>query len=481
MTCLQSILIQAHDNAVQTTQFTLSPIQYWLQSIHSTSEEVSRLQMAFRYILFPAYLIANIVTLVLGVSGLGLQVILFPFQCLYAYLNDIFATAPPVEQKNIEEPESAIEPESSSLPKNWAEILDYGRYAPSPHNMQPWLFRIESEDTVTLMYDPKRLLPGTNPTGSFMQVGFGILNETLSIAAAPLGLDVNITYLDNELIPGTDTPRPLALLKLVPRSSPEPLMRQLIVERRTSRLPYDGRPVAQDVLDELVNIAKQYGHKLEFSSDQKEVNWVIRLNANTMFYDMSKDEARNEVASWMRFTKADAVNRADGLAAYAMNVSGFLMWLFVHANWFFRLPGIYSLVRNTYEKAMSGTATVSWISGPFETQKDWDNAGHMMARLWLTMTKYGVYLHPFGSVITNPTAHEQMDQHFKNDDRQHDLWMLMRLGSGTAPPQAQRMPLSKLIVNGDAFFKPASDSDSPTSSRCVKYSCLVDAVDLGCH
>jgi hypothetical protein len=248
------------------------------------------------------------------------------------------------------------------------------------------------------------------------------------------------------------------------------LSRQLIVDRRTSRLPYDGIPVAQEVLDELANIAKEYGHKLEFSSDQKEVKWVIRLNANTMFYDMSKDEARNEVASWMRFSKADAVKRKDGLAAYTMNVSGFMMWLFVHVNCFFRIPGIYSLVRHSYEQAMSGTATVSWISGPFETQKDWDNAGHMMARMWLTMTKHGVYLHPFGSVITNQTAHEEMDDHFKNEEREHDLWMLMRLGTGNVPPQAQRMPLSKLIVNGGAFFKPDLDS---LAGRCCnnKGSC----------
>ena len=64
---------------------------------------------------------------------------------------------------------------SLNLPKNWGQILEYGRYAPSPHNMQPWLFRVESEDTVTLLYDPKRLLPGTNPLGSYVQVGFGIL------------------------------------------------------------------------------------------------------------------------------------------------------------------------------------------------------------------------------------------------------------------------------------------------------------------
>lgn len=350
----------------------------------------------------------------------------------------------------------------------WKDILEYGRWAPSPHNMQPWLFRIESESTVTLMYDPKRLLPGTNPSGSFMMVGFGILNEILSIAAAAHGLDIDVNYITEKLDPRTEGPQALATLTLVPRKSKETLDSQLILDRQTSRLPYDGKPVSSEILTELSDIAACYGHKFEFSSEQAQVDWVVRLNADTMFFDMSETVARNEVASWIRFSKSDAKMRKDGLAAYAMNVSGILMWLFVHANWIFRLPGIYQLVRQSYERSMQGTATVAWLSGPFENQLDWDRAGHMMARLWLTMTKYGIYLHPFGSVITNSKARDLMTSHFKSDMRQHDLWMLLRLGYGEAPPKAQRMPLSKMMVRGGLFFSPANDGAQETATTTLQ-------------
>jgi hypothetical protein len=177
------------------------------------------------------------------------------------------------------------------------------------------------------------------------------------------------------------------------------------------------------------------------------VDWVVKLNADTMFFDMSEPVARDEVASWMRFSMKEARRRADGLAAYAMHFNGLLMKLFVKANWAFRLPGIYQFVRRTYVRGMRGTATVAWVSGPFEKQADWDNAGRMMARLWLTMTKHGVYLHPFGSVITNPKAHALMADHFKSTTRQHDLWMLVRLGYSETPPKAQRLPLEHMVLN----------------------------------
>ncbi len=406
----------------------------------------------------------------LSVIGIAVSVGL-----LGGYAASRFFNAPETAAEDLDKfAHTAVSAACLMLHKNWHEILQYGRWAPSPHNMQSWLFQIESDDTVTLMYDPKRLLPGTNPTGSFMYVGFGVLHEMLSIAAAPLVLEVEASYLDVTLDSTLEGPQPLATLKLVPRKQKETLERDLIIERQTSRLPYDGRTIPPEVHQELAQIAEQFGHKYEYSDEQAQVDWVVRLNAETMFFDMSQAEARNEVASWMRFSQQSAEQRKDGLAAEAMGAPGPLMWLFANANWLFRLPGLYHLVRYSYEQGMQGTSTVGWLSGPFETPEENERAGRMMARLWLTMTKHQVYLHPFGSVITNPQAHAMMDEHFQNEDRQDDLWMLMRLGYSDKPYQAKRMPLQNMIVSPGGFFKPAEPGDSaPDESLAQQESCQV--------
>lgn len=328
----------------------------------------------------------------------------------------------------------------------WLEILEYARWTPSPHNMQSWRFRLEQDDSVTLMYDPDRLLPNTDPTGRFCTVGFGILLETMSVAAAPRGYDVNAEFVSTFLDPHAGSLRPLAKLTLVPRTRPETLERKLILDRRTSRLPYDDKPVALPVLRELYAVAAKYQHVFEYSVEPREVAWVVRLNADTMFFDMSDPLSRNEVGGWIRFSMKEAKLRADGLAAYAMHFPGWLMRQFVERNWMFRIPGVYQLVRAFYVRSMRGTRTAAWISGPFDTHDDWIRAGRMLARLWLVMTKHGVYLHPFGSVITNPRAHELMAKHFDNPGRAHDLWMLVRLGHSDLPPQAQRLTLDQLLV-----------------------------------
>ncbi len=326
------------------------------------------------------------------------------------------------------------------------EILDYGRWAPSPHNIQSWRFRLEEDSSCTLLYDPKRLLPDTDPTGRFCTAGFGLLIEMLDIAAAPRGLSVKAEFLTRELDAKSPQLMPFARLTLVERQIPETLDRQLILDRRTSRLPYDDAPVSRAVLEELATIADGFGHKFEFSTDPKEVAWTVRLNADTMFFDMSDPIARNEVGGWIRFSRAEARRRADGLAAYAMHFPGLLMRLFVQANYLFRVPGIYHAVRWFYERSMRGTKTVAWLSGPYGNHDEWINTGRMLARLWLTMTKHGVYLHPFGSVITNAKAHARLAKHFDDGSRKHDLWLLLRLGHSDVPPSAHRLTLEQLLV-----------------------------------
>jgi hypothetical protein len=200
------------------------------------------------------------------------------------------------------------------------------------------------------------------------------------------------------------------------------------------------------VLEELSRVVEPFGHQFEFSNDPEEVAWVVRLNADTMFSDLRDDATRREIGSWVRYTWAEAQRRGDGLASFAMLSPSWLMWLFFERNWLFQVPGLHQLSKWAYKRSMRGTRTVAWISGKFQEQPDCLVAGRALARLWLTMTKHGVYLHPFGSVITNPRSHQLMKDHFADARRRHPLWLLVRLGHSDVPPRAFRLSLDELIV-----------------------------------
>jgi hypothetical protein len=330
--------------------------------------------------------------------------------------------------------------------QTWLDLLEYARWTPSPHNTQHWKFRLVDERRAVLLYDPARLLPVEDAHARFMASGLGILLETMSIAAAPLGLEVKATLLDIPLDASAPRPAPFAELELIERAYPESLDRELILQRRTSRLPYKDHPVSALVLAELERVAEEFGHQLEYSADRKEVAWVIALNADTMFLDLRDAPTRREIAYWTRLTRAEAQRHGDGLAAFAMLFPGWLMRLFFERNWLFNVPVLHQLNKWVYRRSMRGTRTVAWISGKFEEQADCVSAGRMFARLWLTMTKHGVYLHPFGSVITNVRSHQRLTDHFANTRRRDPLWMVVRLGHSDEPPRAFRLSLDHLIV-----------------------------------
>src|SRR5438046_2060794 len=76
--------------------------------------------------------------------------------------------------------------------------------------------------------------------------------------------------------------------------------------------------------------------------------------------------------------------------------------------------------------------------------REWYEAGRMLLRLWLAATRCGVVLQPFGSVITNPTAHARLGERI--DRSEQPVWLLLRLGYSAEPPESARLPVRELLL-----------------------------------
>lgn len=328
----------------------------------------------------------------------------------------------------------------------WRDILEYARFAPSPHNIQPWKVKIISDTQAELYYVPSRLLPDTDPTGRFTTLGFGIFIECVNIAAHKYGLKVQENYPDTKLNPTQTQPTLFATIELTPTEEQESLTPELIINRRTSRLPYDDHPIDEIIIQELQTIARNFDHTFTANSDPEMVHWTLLLNRDTLFYDMNDDKSRREVGSWVRATIKEAQEKKDGLAAYALGFPGWIVSLFMFKHEIIELPVIKQIIQAYYFSSMKGTRTIAWLSGPFQTPQEWLNTGHMLARLWLTMTKHNIYLHPFGSIITNQKAHHILADKIKVDESQGELWLIMRLGHSAEPPRSQRLDLEDILM-----------------------------------
>src|SRR5919198_3454871 len=297
----------------------------------------------------------------------------------------------------------------------WNELIDLARWAPSPHNIQPWRMRIVSKSEAHILYDPARLLPETDPTGRFSVVGLGIFLETLRIAARARGADVEVELATDRLEPGGDEPRLWAALRLVPYDGRPDLDPTLILARRTSRLPYDGRAVSEKVIAELCDVADRFGYRLTTSSDPALVDWVLGLNRDTLFEDLLDPVGRRETGRWLRFSERDAEARRDGFSPSALGFPGRLLHAYFRLAPVFELPGLRHAIRRLYFRTMRGTRTIAWFTGPFDRQEDWLAAGRGLRGARLVLTAHGVHLHPFGSIITNRRANAALQERIGAD------------------------------------------------------------------
>jgi hypothetical protein len=332
------------------------------------------------------------------------------------------------------------------MQSRWAELVEDARWAPSPHNLQSWLVHPLGEHDAELLHDPLRTLPDTDPGGRFIAVGLGVFVESLAIAAAARGLRLGVAYEGARIDPAASAPVPFARLSLAAGNPEEPLGVDLLRRRRTSRLPYDGRPAADGLLEELRTLAAAHGHEFRWSSDPALVTAILALNEDTLFFDMTDPLSRREVGRWLRFSAAEAARRGDGFSPATLGFPGPLLKLFFRAHRLLALPGARVGVRRLYRRTMRGTRTIAWLQGPFEEPDDWLAAGRLLQRLWLTLTAHGLQLHPFGSVVTNQDANAGAHDLLEQTADAGTFWLVMRLGYSAEPPRSHRLETEQLLV-----------------------------------
>lgn len=326
-------------------------------------------------------------------------------------------------------------------------ILDLARWYPSPHNSQPIVVGRRG-DALDLYYDLDRGLPAEPYGVPFGFVCAGTFAETLTIAAHALGYEVVASLRAEDMdFSGDDRLHALGSLTLTRQDGPvADLDAELILRRRTSRLPYDDVPVVPGALQAVAEEAARWGHRLRVTDDPAAVRAIVALNQLTLFRDLQSDPVREEIASWLRYSKAEAAAKADGLAAETLHLPGPLLRFFMGHHRWWSLPGVGALVRAISARTLRGVPQVAWITGPFTSNADCIRAGRLFLRLWLLLTEHGVSLHPFGSVITNPRSHADLCATVGEEETAGFTWMLFRLGYSPIPPRSARRPLPVVAV-----------------------------------
>ncbi len=333
----------------------------------------------------------------------------------------------------------------------WMALLDIARYAPSPHNGQVCRVALDGDDpgTATLLFDPIGGLPNTDPGNRFTYVGIGCFVEVLTRAAAAQGFTLDFTLKDGDV----DASRPagdyqaVGSLKLTPSAAPIVDETDLLAARTTSRLRFNRVKVPSEVIETCAQAAARFGQELVGNDERGFVKWLVGLNRKTVFYDLSDPIAREELRTFMRFSEKDAKTRGDGFSPSTLGIPGAVSKFFFNHHKIATAPVIKQIFNAIYAFAGGGVRSTFYLRGPFETHTDHVNAGRAMLSAWLELTRAGVSMQPFGSVVTNHKTNAELQGRLgTSDDPSQTLWLAGRIGYGKQPPRSYRLPVEKVVV-----------------------------------
>jgi hypothetical protein len=331
---------------------------------------------------------------------------------------------------------------TSTVTRLWLDILEVVRHCPSPHNVQPWKVKIMPDGTLELLIDGSRTFPFTDHTGSFIISTMGMFLAYCEIAAQNRGY-----VLDSEIenVTSIRLGSPLSLFARLSLEKQTDLPKHMfgdadLISRKTSRTENLHRPVSADAHAELTKVVEKFGYTIKFTDDQVTIESVLQRNISALFADVNDWPYFSELKPFlMTGPKSEA---KDGLHYKVMNMSKLELLFLKHLPQVVQVPVVETLMRWVYRRQIGHCENLAFISGDFWKRTDALNAGRMLITFWLTLNRYGIYIHPFGNLVTNLDARKDVEGEIGIEN----MWFVCRVGYTDEPEESNRFSVAEIAT-----------------------------------
>jgi hypothetical protein len=327
--------------------------------------------------------------------------------------------------------------------------LSWALLAPSPHNQQPWLADLSVEGVVTLLADPGRLLPHTDPFSRQITIGMGCFLEILRMAAAEDGYRVDLTLFPEGEDPMALDDRPIARAVFVadPGVARDPLFAQ-VPHRRSLKEPYDtARPVSADALAALGAAASHTF--VDATADPARVQAMRDISTEAFVIEFTTPRTLKESVDLFRIGAREVDANPDGLEFTGpMFETLRLAGLFTREGSLdpngFSMRSAIDMITQNMQTAMAHL----WQVTPTNTRADQIRAGQDWLRINLKATELGIGVQPLSQALQEfpemAPLHARVHEMLAPEGGTVQMWT--RLGYGPDVGPSPRWPLDAKIV-----------------------------------
>jgi len=187
--------------------------------------------------------------------------------------------------------------------------------AASPHNTQPWLFRV-AKSSVELYLDTARNVGALDPYLREEHIGLGCALENLMLAAQAGGYDTTLKLFPGKLGPIDPKPKLLARIDLVAGKQSGSELHDAIPHRHTNRSTFlPQKPLPPQFVEALSRIVgEETGVRIFLFQTEADRKRIVQASsaANTALY--SDPEVQRGTDPWIRAGWDALQARRDGLA-----------------------------------------------------------------------------------------------------------------------------------------------------------------------
>lgn len=204
-------------------------------------------------------------------------------------------------------------PQDGDVAEKLRFLLAFAVLAPSGHNTQPWLFRVDGQ-VVELHADRSRALAVVDPHDRELTISCGAALQTLLVAMGAFGLRGAV-----QLTPDPDDADLLARVSVADGAAPDPDEAGLfaaITRRHTNRHAFEARDVPAELVGRLVADAAAEGAWLHVLTAEERAA-AIDLVAEGDRAQMADARFRRELAAWVH---PNSSRSADGMRGYGFGV-----------------------------------------------------------------------------------------------------------------------------------------------------------------